>query len=174
MSDRIDAYATAMLEVARAEGHLQRIEDEVHSVATAIEGSEELRSKLTDNTIPVELRQRIIEDLLSKKASPTTTALISFVIGAGRGKDLGAICNRFVDMAAAERNRAVAEVRSAMPLDATQREQLEAALRNRTGRDVTVKVIVDPTVLGGLITTIGDTVIDGSIRHRFDTLKETV
>jgi F-type H+-transporting ATPase subunit delta len=68
----------------------------------------------------------------------------------------------------------VAEVRSAIPLDESQTERLAEALGRATGKTVEVKVIIDPTVLGGLVARVGDTVIDGTVRHRIDEMKEAV
>ena len=160
---RIDAYAQALFEVAKAEGSLDEVEDELFRFARSLEGSDEL--------IPAERRQAIVEDLLGHKASNTTTSLVSFVVGAGRGKDLPAIIAKLVERAAAEKEKAVAEVRSAIPLTADQQHRLAAALANATGKQVEVKVVVDPAVLGGLVATVGDTVIDGSVRTRLDQIK---
>jgi F-type H+-transporting ATPase subunit delta len=77
-----------------------------------------------------------------------------------------------VERAAAERKHAVAEVRSAVPLDARRRDKLAKALSKNLGLDVEVKVIVDPSVIGGAAVRVGDTVIDGTVRHRLDQLKE--
>lgn len=174
MSDRTDAYAAALFEVARAEGSLERVEDELFKVARTIEANDELRAKLTDENIPVELRQGIVEDLLGGKASGVTTSLVSFVVGAGRARDLSQIIDRLVQRAAEERSEAVAEVRSAISLDDDQRARLAEALGRKTGKRVSVKVIVDPSVLGGIVAQVGDTVIDGSIRSRLDKLKEAL
>jgi F-type H+-transporting ATPase subunit delta len=168
---RIDAYAKALFEVAKAEGNLDEVEDELFRFARSLEGSDELRNALTDELIPAERRQAVVEDLLGHRASNTTTALVSFVVGAGRGKDLPAIIAKLVERAAAEKEKAVAEVRSAIPLTADQQERLAAALANATGKQVEVKVVVDPAVLGGLVATVGDTVIDGSVRTRLDQIK---
>jgi F-type H+-transporting ATPase subunit delta len=65
----------------------------------------------------------------------------------------------------------VAEVRSAVTLTPEQQERLRAALANATGKNVNLKVVVDPSVLGGLVATVGDTVIDGTVRTRLDQLK---
>ena len=65
----------------------------------------------------------------------------------------------------------VAEVRSAVPLSADQESRLKAALANATGKQLNLKVVVDPSVLGGLVATVGDTVIDGSVRTRLDNVK---
>ena len=173
-SDRLDAYATALFEVARAEGNLERVEAELYEVARAIERSDDLRSRLTDQAIPIELRQGIVEDLLSDRAQPVTTALVSFVIGAGRAKDLSAIIDKMVQRSAEARAEALAEVTSAIPLNEDQIARLSRALSQRTGKQVSVKVNVDPSILGGVIATIGDTIIDGSVRRRLEQLRESI
>jgi F-type H+-transporting ATPase subunit delta len=68
----------------------------------------------------------------------------------------------------------VAEVRSAVPLSADQTTRLAAALATATGKAVEIKVVIDPSVLGGLVTQIGDTVIDGSVRHRLNQVREAI
>ncbi len=170
-TSRIDGYASALFEIAKAEGSLDEVEDELFRFARSLEGSDELRNVLTDELIPAERRQAIVEDLLGHKASPTTVALVSFVVGAGRGRDLPAIIAKLVERAAAEKDRAVAEVRSAVPLTEDQRHRLAAALANATGKQVEVKIIVDPSILGGLVATVGDSVLDGSVRTRLDQVR---
>ena len=169
---RTEAYADALFEVARAEGTLGEVEDELFRFARTLEGSDELRTTLTDQALPAEKRQAIVEDLLGGRASPTTANLVSFVVGAGRARDLPKIIGRLVERAAAERQHDVAEVRSAVPLSKEQQDKLAKALSKATGKQVEVKVVVDESVLGGLVARIGDTVIDGTVRHRLDQLKE--
>jgi F-type H+-transporting ATPase subunit delta len=172
--DRITDYAQAMLGVAKAEGNLGEVEDELFRFARVLEGSDELRDALTDPHIPASRRQQIVEDLVGAKASGVTTALVSLVVGTGRARDLPAIIDSLVALSAQEANKEVAEVRSAIPLTDDQVQRLAAALSNRLGADVEVKVIIDPTVLGGIIAQVGDTVIDGSVRHRLAQLKDTI
>ena len=62
-------------------------------------------------------------------------------------------------------------MRSAVALTDDQQDRLKAAIANATGKDVSLKVVVDPSVLGGLVATVGDTVIDGTVRTHLDQLK---
>ena len=174
MSKRAEGYAAAFYAVAEAEDAVAAIEDELHAVARTLESNDELRNTLTDQAIPADVRQGIVEDLLGSRAHPVTTSLVSFVVGAGRGRELPAIIDAFVATAAESRAEAVAEVRSATPLDDDQKARLAEALGKETGKKITVKVTVDPTVLGGIVAQIGDTVIDGSVRRRLEQLKESV
>ncbi len=172
MSDpRIDGYARALFEVARAEGNIDTVEDELFRFARTYESNDDLRNALTDEMIPATRRLSIVEDLLGPKANPTTTQLVSMVIGAGRGRDLPAIVDRLVARASTAKSQEVAEVRTAVPLSEDQQARLAAGLAKATGKQVNLKVVVDPTVLGGLVATVGDTVIDGTVRTRIDQLK---
>jgi F-type H+-transporting ATPase subunit delta len=172
--DRTLAYADALFEVARAEGTVADVEEELFRFSQSLEGSDELREALTDAHIPAARRQQIVEDLLGGRALPITVALVSMVVGAGRAGDLPAIVRQLTERSAAERNKEVAEVRSAVKLSAAQRNRLAKALNAATGKQVEVKVIVDPSVLGGIVAQVGDTVIDGSVRSRLAQLKQAL
>lgn len=169
--DRISGYARGLFEVARAEGTLDEVEDELFRFARSYESSDNLRNALTDELVPADRRQAIVETLLGGKATPTTVQLVSLVVGSGRGRDLPAIIDGLVQRASSSKNLEVAEVRSAVALSQDQQDRLKAALTNATGKQLNVKVIIDPSVLGGLVATVGDTVIDGSVRARLDQLK---
>ncbi len=172
--DRTTAYAAALFAVARAEGPVAEIEDELFRVAQVVRGNDELRDKLADPHIPVATRQQIVVDLLDGKAQPATTNLVSLVVGNGRVRDLPAIVDELLAMTAFEASKEVAEVRSAIALTDDQKTRLADALGKATGKQVEVKVIVDPTIQGGLIAQVGDTVIDGSVRRRLDQLKNAL
>jgi F-type H+-transporting ATPase subunit delta len=174
MADRVDVYAQSLLEIVVAEGNLSEVEDELFRFARIVEGNDELRITLSNPGLPLDRRAAIVDELLDNRALATTKAIAAFIVGAGRGHDLPAIVDRFVELAAQGREHAVAEVRSAVPLDDAQRQRIADALSHATRKQVEVKVIVDESVMGGIVATIGDTVIDGTVRHRLDQLKEQI
>ena len=172
MSDAlIEGYARALFEIARAEGTLDEVEDELFRFARSYESSDALRTTLTDENLPAEKRQAIVEDLLDGKATTTTVQLVSMVVGSGRGRDLPAIVDSLVERASSAKQLDVAEVRTAVPLTADQLDRLKAALENATGKSLNLKATVDPSVVGGIVATVGDTVIDDTVRTRIDQLK---
>ena len=172
MSDAlIEGYARALFEIARAEGTLDEVEDELFRFARSYESSDALRTTLTDENLPAEKRQAIVEDLLDGKATPTTVQLVSMVVGSGRGRDIPAIVDSLVQRASSAKNLDVAEVRTAVPLTSDQLDRLKAALENATGKRLNLKATVDPSVVGGNLATVGDTVIDDTVRTRIDQLK---
>ncbi len=174
LSERIDGYAEGVFAMARAEGELERVETELRAVALAIEQSSELRATLTDPQMPLDKKHEIIDELIGARASTLSVGLVQFVVSQGRASEFPAITKAFVEAAAASRKKAVAEVRSAVALDDDTVERLAAALGRATGKNVEVKVVVDPSVIGGLVARVGDTVIDGSLSRRFDSLRQAV
>ncbi len=172
---RIDAYAQAILGIVTAEGFLEGAEDELFRFARTFEGNDDLRMALSDPTIPADRRMAVVEELLGGgKSLIVSRAIAAFLVGIGRAGELPEIVDRFVALAAETRSHEVAEVRSAVALSAEQTTRLAAALGQATGKRVEVKVIVDPDVMGGLVARVGDTVIDGTVRHRLDQLKESI
>lgn len=173
-SERDNAYAQALLAVAAAEGELSTVQDEVFALARAVTGSDELASTLADQQVPVARRQQVIEDLLGGKASQTTVALVSMIVGTGRARDLPSIADELVALGATQGGKQVAIVRSAVELSDDQKSRLSAALQQSVGTPVELRVVIDPSVLGGLVAQVGDTVIDGSVRRRLDQLKQAI
>lgn len=172
MTDRVTNYAQAVLWVSEAEDQADEIADELFRFARTLDANDELREALADPRIEVSRRQQIVEDLLGGKASEITVGLVSMVVAAGRAHDFPKIADRVVELRATNRNRKVAIVRSAVPLTDDQRERLTAALGRAHGSELDVKVQVDPSVVGGIVTQIGDTVMDGSVRSRLAQLRD--
>ena len=173
MSDeKIQGYARAILAVASAESNGAQIEDEIYRFSQVLQSSEELKSTLSDASIPSARRQQIVEDLLDGQATQTTVALVSMIVAAGMGSDIKAIADRVIGLGAESRDKAVAEVYSVVDLSSDQQQRLAAALKSATGKDVEMKIIIDESVLGGLLVQIEDEVIDGTVRTRLKQLRE--
>jgi F-type H+-transporting ATPase subunit delta len=171
-ADLIRGYATALLQIAAAEDALDRVSDELFRFAKAVEQNHELRSALTDIAVPAGRKQAMVDELLGPRTSDHTKNILGFVVSQGRGRELPRIVESLTQLAAEQRSRVVAEVRSAVALNDDQRRRLGDALGQATGKSVDVKVIVDPNVLGGIYAKVGDQVIDGTVRRRLQELKE--
>ena len=173
MSDeKIQSYAQAILAVASADSNAAQIEDEIYRFSQVLQSSEELKSTLSDASIPSTRRQQIVEDLLDGQVTQTTVALVSMIVAAGMGGDIKAIADKVVGLGAESRDKAVAEVYSVVDLSSDQQQRLAAALKSATGKDVEMKVIIDESVMGGLLVQIEDEVIDGTVRTRLKQLRE--
>ena len=171
-TNHIDGYARALLDVVNAEGDAERLSDELQNVARAFGESEELQGALSNPLIPFEKKQGIISDLIGKRASTVTVSLVNMLVGVNRIKDLGAITQRMLGFAAEAEGQVVADVRSAIELDAATRERLTVKLSEATGKSVKLNVVVDPSVVGGLVAQVEDTLFDGSVHSRLLELRE--
>jgi F-type H+-transporting ATPase subunit delta len=171
VADRVDAYAAAIFELAGAEGDVSRVEREFYAIARSVESSPELRDALLDPRLPTERKQAVVDDLVGGRASQLTVNLVSLVIAQGRASELGSIADALAQRAARAGGVEVAEIRSAIPLDDATVARLSAALAKAIGRPVEARTIVDPTVMGGVVARVGDTVIDGSVRSRLLSLR---
>ena len=168
----VDGYANAVLQIAKTEGDVDRVSDELFRVAEALVASQPLREALTDQRIPFDRKQGIVDELLGGRASSLTVSLINFIVGSGHGRELDDIARSVAMKATHERNRVLGEVRSAIELNEAQVALLEQRLSQATSKEVAVKVIVDASLGGGIVATVGDQVFDGSVRNRFNKLRE--
>ena len=171
-SDRLAGYSSALLDIARADGDVDAFVDEFYSAAMTISGTPELRETLTDARIPVGRKQGIVQDLLGPLVDNAVVASINFVIAVGETRSLEEIASRVAELVAEHEGSVVAEVQSAVALDDGQVARLEAALSEATGKRVQAKVVTDPSLIGGLVAKIGDTVFDGSVKSRFADVRE--
>ncbi len=168
----IRGYATAILQIAEAEGALERVSDELFRFAKAVEQSGDLRSALTDIAVPRERKFAVIEELLGDRASPQTLNILEFVVSQGRARELSEIVASLAELASIARDKVMAEVRTAIELDDETKQRLAEALGKATGKQVEVKVFVDPNVVGGIYAKVGDQVIDATVRRRLQELRE--
>ncbi len=170
----IDGYAKAALEMARGEGVGDQVADELFRLGQVFETSDELRSNLNNALLPFERKQAIINDLLGDRAHRVTTSFIQMVAAARHINDLPEIADRVAEIAAATRDRVVAEVHSAFEMDPDTVRRLEEKLSEVTGKPIEAKVVVDPDLIGGVVARVGDTVYDGSVLTRLRKLREDV
>lgn len=165
-AELVAGYGRALVAAGEAENALDTVADQLYRLARTVDATPELADRLTNPGIGVSARAELVVELLSGKAHPATVAGALMIIQAGRARHLSAIADEVARLSAESRARVLAEVRSAVELDETQRQRLAAALSQATGREVDIKIIVDEHVVGGLVAKVGDTVIDGSVARR--------
>lgn len=170
MADRTRAYADAIIAVARGEDALDAVDDELLRLARAIGEDRELHDALTNQQYPVPRRLQVVEEVLPA-VHPATRSAVALLVAAGRVRELEQVARAVSERAAQERQRELAEVVSAVPLDATQRDRLRSALERATGKQLELKVFVDESVIGGVRAHIGDTIIDGTIARRLEEIR---
>lgn len=156
---------TLLVSAERA-GELAEVEDELFRFGQVIDGSPELAAAIGDSTVPPERRTELAKLLLAGKARPATVALAELAVYGYGGRGFYAGLGRLVELAAARREREVAYVTVAAPISEQAEQRLGAALSQLYGREVSMKLTVDPEILGGMSVRVGSDLYDGTVASR--------
>ena len=168
-----EAYARAVHAIAEAEGALDVVETELAAIAEVASDPAVLQ-QLSDRQLPVEQRLRLLESGVLATAHPATRAALAMLIGAERIGHLRDVATALSERSATDAGRTYAEVQVAQPLSEAQTSALQAALEGATGVELAMRVVVDPSVVGGVRARVGDTVIDGSVARRLSQLRTRI
>jgi F-type H+-transporting ATPase subunit delta len=166
--------AQAAFAVAQDDGTLDATEEELFRFGRATEESADLQMALTDPALSAETKAAIVGDLLDQRATQATRTVLRHVAGHLHGRRIDAAVTELCELAAAQRQRVVAQVRVAAPLDAGQEQRLTDALSRLAGRTVRLNIAVDPSVLGGVHVRVGEEVIDGTVANRLEQARRAI
>jgi F-type H+-transporting ATPase subunit delta len=172
-TERVEGYATAVL-TGLDQRRLGNVEEELFRFGRIVEGNDQLELAMTTAQLPAAARVAVARQLLSGRASEETERLAAYAARVGRPRDYPVLLDSLVQIVGREAGRRVADVRAAGEMTGAQQEQLAAALSRLTGRRVEVRVTLQSDLLGGFVATVGDTVVDASLRHRLERAKETL
>src|SRR5690606_24462401 len=114
----------------------------------------------------------LVESILKGRASSATILIASSLVQQPRERRVRSLLTRALSLVAEQRGRTVATVYTASALNDAQRTRLERTLGQRYGAEVSLNVVVDPTVVGGLRIEIGDDVIDATVSSRLNDLRQ--
>ena len=163
--------ATSALRAAEGAGALDDVEDEIFRFGRLLEREPALRAALTDPGLPADNKTSLLRTVLGSSTGGAgvqliTARLIEVAVLRPRTGSLESALTELSRLAAQRRQRYVAQVRVARPLDADQELRLTASLTRIYGRDVALQVVLDPAVLGGIEVRVGDEIIDGTVERR--------
>jgi len=172
--ERILGFIRALFEDVGTVERLDEVEDEIFRFARIVESTSELRLVLSNRDLPVQVRQGIVCELLEGRATAETVKLICYLLGNSHPRQVVATLDWLVERVAAERGRRVARVRSAVELEDDQRTRLADALSRLVNAPVEMEVVVDPSLIGGFTAVAGDLVVDTTVRHRLNQLRDEI
>lgn len=160
-------YARALYMIGVEENKLDAITKDLQSVADAVRISPELHELLANPVIPQSSRRAVMEEISARLGLASTTRnVVMLLTDRRRGALIPAIADALVQLSDERQGKVHAEVTSAVPLTDAQVARLTASLEKLTGQKVTLKRSVDASLIGGVITRIGDKLYDGSVRTR--------
>ncbi len=152
---------------------LDQVEDELFRFGRLVEGDSRLRSALGDRSAPLAVRRQLVSDLLDGRADATSVYLARRAVGA-RTRSFELTLQGYLALAAAQRGRAIAHVVVARPLSEEQQSRLVSVLGDQLGRQVSLQIVVDPSVVGGARVTVGDEIIDGTVSGRLEEARRQI
>jgi F-type H+-transporting ATPase subunit delta len=155
----IEAEASA----ANISGELDRVEEEIFVVFNAITNSSELRKAFKSDA--VQAKSKLAQEIL-KNASTSTSKLLTQMVNSWRGRSIEATFADYQWALAARRNRVIALVKVAAPINQHQQTRLVTALTSKVGQPVRINIEIDPHVIGGVSVKFADEIVDGSISNR--------
>ncbi|HEX4047205.1 MAG TPA: ATP synthase F1 subunit delta [Elusimicrobiota bacterium] len=168
-------YARAVLEIGLEIGQLDGIVEEVTAFAAAWEASPEFRNAIENPLVAHSAKKAVVNDLAERLgASPTTRHTVLLLVDRRRARALPYLAKTLRELADARKGLLRAEVTTAAALSDTYYARLEAQLEKMTGKRVVVERRTDPTLIAGVVTRIGDRILDGSLRTRLQSLRDAL
>ncbi|RLK47577.1 F0F1 ATP synthase subunit delta [Microbacterium telephonicum] len=148
------------------------LDGELFGVSRNVAANPELELALGSRLGDAGAKGALVEKLLAGRASEATTLIVSQLVQQPRDRRVRALLSRALRIVADQRGRTVATVVTAAALSEAQATRLQASLAKRYGTEVSLNVVVDPTVVGGVRVEIGDDVIDATVSSRLNDLRQ--
>lgn len=167
-----ERYASSLFELALENNALPEVSAALDSFQAMIDDSDDLKRLIRSPVFGSEDQLKAVSAILDKAG--ITGLAANFIKVTASNRRLFAVpgmIRSFREIYARHRGEVSAEVTSAYALTAAQEQELKAALKGVTGKDVAINVAVDPSILGGLIVKLGSRQIDTSLRTKLSTLK---
>jgi len=168
-------YAQALLELGTEQGILDRLVEELGTVANAWEASPELQNALENPLVAHAAKQAVISELAEQiGATPTTKHALLLLVDRRRTKALPYLAQQLRELADAKKGLVRAEVTAAAPLTDAYYARLQAQLEKMTGQRVVIDRKTDASLIAGVVTRIGDRILDGSLRTRLQSMRDAL
>jgi F-type H+-transporting ATPase subunit delta len=166
-------YANALADVALKQSAGPQVTSELHDFATAYAESTELRTALASPAVERDAKHAIIEKVGARIGQGKTVRNFLFIVADHqRMHMLPEMIAAFEEVVQKRQGIAEATISSAVELTAAQKAEFAFTLERLTGKRVEPSYSLDPSLLGGAVVRIGDTIYDGSLRHRLNAMRE--
>lgn len=166
-------YAKALLEIGIQQQTYDALGKELDRMADTFARSPELKTVLENPVFPLEKRRLVLDELARRLAlSKVVRNFVMLLLDKGRIGSLPDIARAHRALVDEHANRARATVTSARPLDPALEQRLKSALEKQSGKTIILEKKEDPSLLGGVVTQLGDLVFDGSVRTQLADMRE--
>lgn len=170
-ADLLDALEVVGIQLAAQASGTDSIGDELRQFTDVVAENPELELTLNDRLAPAEGKAGIVRNLLSSKVSEATQVIVDHLVRSPRGRRVRALLTGAQVAVSNASGEALATITTARKLPDEQLARLASGLEKRYERKLRVTQVVDPTIIGGLRITVGDDVIDGTLRTKYNDLR---
>ena len=168
-------YAKALLLIAKEDGQTETYRGELQSVTEMFQQQKALEQAVNNPLYDIEDRRRVLDTVVAKlNLSATLKSFLMLLFDKRRFGFLDTINEHYQKMADELKGVARASLVAATELPAETIEKIRTTLSKKTGKDIILEVEQDPGLIGGIVTRIGDLVLDGSIRTQLLNMRETL
>jgi F-type H+-transporting ATPase subunit delta len=166
-------YAKALVQIGSETGAVDQFNLQLNSFSTLLSESRELASVFGNPAYGIDSKREILKELVARlQVSPMVSNLLMLLLERGRISVLPLIAESYGAFADELSGVIRPTVSSGLPLDAAQIEEIRTALAKSTGKKVELKVAVDPSLIGGVVTKIGGKIFDGSVRTQLARIQD--
>lgn len=166
-------YARALIALGLEEGRHEKFGEELDGVVQALEASQEARDMALNPGYSAAQRQAVIGTLASQlKLSPTVVNFLRLLAERQRLPGLHQIARAYRELVDAQVGRIRAVVTSAQPLSPDELSRIQGTLAAATRKSIVLEVKTDPSIIGGVVTQVGATLYDGSLRTQLERLRD--
>jgi F-type H+-transporting ATPase subunit delta len=168
-------YAKAIVESARNAEQIDQFANELLAFCKACERSEDLIRVLNNPTFSLKDRASTLEAVFTKlQTANVIQRFIRLLVKRRRINEISGITAAVREIADARAKRVRAQVESASPLSDDTRDSLRRALEKRTGKAVQLDISINPNLIGGIRTSLGSLVFDGTLLSQINGLRESL
>ncbi|TSA54132.1 MAG: ATP synthase F1 subunit delta [Dehalococcoidia bacterium] len=165
-------YAQAIFQIAQAKNNLDEWKKELRKLADLMK-DREIVDLIDHPKVPFNLKADLIKQKLNT-SNELVLNLCYLLILKGRLKNAEQIADEYDSLLDEQRGIKHAVVITAVPVDDSEKHKISGQLEKITGKKVSIKLQVNPSILGGMVARIEDTLIDGSVRNRLDLLRRNL
>ncbi len=166
-------YAAALADVVVKSGETQAIQTELKTWEQMMTSNNQLQEVFSSPAITHDNKERLLENLLEKsKPNKTTANFLRVLLRNNRLTELGHINERLALVLSERSGEVTAKVVSARELSDGEKSEIQTGLEKLTGKKVNIKYEKDENIIGGVVTTIGSTVYDSSVKTQLENLKK--
>lgn len=166
-------YAVALADVVTKNNEAEIVADELRAFRNLMSESPQLGEVFRNPSVPAEQKSGILETLIERtKPTKSTANFLRILLKNARLGDLNVVADRFTSVLEERNGIVAADITTAQPLSAEQQAALQSRLQNVTGKKVALNFQIDENIIGGVVTRIGSTIYDGSVKNQLQQLKE--